>query len=88
MTRYERADGAAAAEVDGEVVVLSPSDLRYHALNESAAAIWDLLEQPAVVADLVDRLVEQFDVDRSECETDVQAHLDELVELGLLTTSP
>lgn len=88
MNRYARAPGAAGAEVDGEVVVLSPSDLRYHGLNESAAAVWDLLEQPSTAADLVDRLLEQFDVDRAECEADVGAHLAELVELGLVVATP
>jgi hypothetical protein len=81
---YERAPGAAAAEVDGETVVLSPSDLRYHGLNESAAAIWALLTQPSSPDELVDRLVEDFDVERSACAADVEACLTQLTDLGLL----
>jgi PqqD family protein of HPr-rel-A system len=84
MTRYQRAPGAASAEVDGEVVVLSPSDLRYHALNEPSAAIWELLEQPSSPSELVDRLLDAFDVERAQCEADVAAHLTELEELGLV----
>jgi len=84
MTRYERAPGAAAAEVDGEVVVLSPADLRYHGLNDPAAAVWDLLVEPSTPTELVDRLLEQFEVDRARCEEDVTAHLEELVGLGLV----
>lgn len=83
MTRYQRAPGAAAAEVDDEVVVLSPSDLRYHALNDTAAAVWDRLEEPVSIAEVVDGLMEAFEVERSACEAEVGAHLDELVGLGL-----
>jgi hypothetical protein len=86
MTRYQRAPGAASAEVDGEVVVLSPSDLRYHALNEPSAAIWEMLEEPLSQGDLVDRLLEAFEVERAECESDVAEHLHELQELGLVVS--
>jgi hypothetical protein len=86
MTRYQRAPEAASAEVDGEVVVLSPSDLRYHALNEPSAAIWELLEQPSSPGQLVDRLLEDFDVERSQCEADVATHLGEVEELGLVVS--
>ena len=86
MTRYQRAPGAASAEVDGEVVVLSPSDLRYHALNEPSAAIWELLEQPSSGSELVDHLLAAFEVDREQCEADVAAHLRDLEELGLVVS--
>ncbi len=84
MTTYARAPGAAGAVVDGETVVLSPTDLRYHSLNASAAAIWDLLAEPASAAAVVDRLLEQFEVTRPDCEADVAACLALLGDLGLV----
>ena len=86
MTRYQRAPGAASAEVDGEVVVLSPADLRYHALNDPSAAIWELLEEPSTQSEVVDRLLETFEVARDQCDADVAAHLRELQELGLVVS--
>ena len=84
MADWTRAPGAAGAEVDGEVVVLSPSDLRYHSLNDSAAAIWALLEAPTSVDRLVEHLVAEFEVSADECRADVEACLRELSELGLV----
>jgi hypothetical protein len=75
------------AEVDGELVVLSPDDLRYHSLNESAAAIWELLDAPSSTDDLVAALVESFDVAPDVCRHDVDACLAELTELGLVVAS-
>jgi hypothetical protein len=86
MTTFARAPGAAGAVVDGETVVLSPADLRYHSLNASAAAIWDLLAEPATAAALVDQLLERFEVERSTCEADVAACLARLDDLGLVVT--
>ncbi len=84
MTEYARAEGAAAAEVDGETVVLSPSDLRYHSLNDTAAAIWDRLAEPATIDGLVDGLQEDFEVDRDRCESDVARCVADLTELGIV----
>jgi hypothetical protein len=84
MGDWTRAPGAAGAEVDGEVVVLSPADLRYHSLNDSAAAIWALLEAPTSVDRIVEQLVREFDVTADECRVDVEACLHELADLGLV----
>ena len=41
--RVARAEGTAAGVVDGQTVVVSPLDLRYHALNATGTALWELL---------------------------------------------
>jgi hypothetical protein len=84
VTQYVRAPGAAAAEVDGETVVLSPSDLRYHSLNDTAAAIWRRLAEPSTVDALVEGLRQEFDVEHDECRTGVETCLVELTGLGLV----
>ena len=84
MSEYARAPGAAAAAVDGETVVFSPTDHRYHSLNDSAAAIWRLLAEPASVGQIVDQLLVDFDVAPEECRVDVEACLADLADLGLV----
>lgn len=86
-TTYARAEGSATAEVDGETVVLSPSDLRYHSLNATASALWAHLEQPRTVTQLVEAMLEEFDVDPDTCRADVEAGLDQLAAIGLVTTA-
>ncbi len=81
---YQRAAGAVSAEVDGETVVLSPTDMRYHGLNDTAAAIWEDLEEPRTVDGLVATLGERYEVDPATCRRDVEACLTTLVEYGAL----
>jgi hypothetical protein len=82
--RYQRATGAASAVVDGETVVVSPADMRYHGLNATADAVWEELTEPRTLDELVEQLTERFEVDAATCRADVQACLDTMVEAGLV----
>lgn len=84
---FQRATGAVSAAVDGETVVLSPADMRYHGLNETAAAIWSELDQPRSLDELVERLCERYDVDPETCRRDVDACLTTLMEYGAVVTT-
>ena len=53
---------------------------RYFSLNSSGSRIWQLIEQPALVADIVATLEREFDVEPERC----QAETMRLIE-GLLT---
>ena len=81
--RFGRAEGAAAGIVDGETVVVSPSDLRYHALNTTGTALWDLLADGTTLDQAVERLMASFEVDESTCRHDVEACLDHFVSIGI-----
>lgn len=81
---YVRADGAVDAEVEGRLVVLSPVDFSYHAVDEIGARIWALLQSPTTLPALVDRLTVEFDVDGERCRADVAPFLDRMVEIGVV----
>lgn len=82
---YRRAPSAASAEVDGETVVLSPADMRYHSLNLTAAAIWDALAEPKTTDQVVNALLEQFEVDEDTCRDEVEGCLAQLTDIGAVT---
>jgi len=56
QTTIERAPGAVEALVDEQVVLLSPIDFSYHALDHIGARIWSLLETPRTFGDLIAQL--------------------------------
>lgn len=53
-------------------------------LTETAARLWELLPQAREESDLVDALLEEYDVDRPTAEADVAAFLAQLRELEIL----
>jgi Coenzyme PQQ synthesis protein D (PqqD) len=85
--RFSRSTGSAAGVVDGQTVVVSPTDLRYHALNTTAAAVWELLADGTTVDQAVERLVLDFEVDEPTCRSDVETCLAHFVSIGIAEQS-
>lgn len=53
-------------------------------LNEVAASIWELLPKVENEAELIDRLFEEYEVERCVLEADVHEFLGQLKELGIV----
>jgi hypothetical protein len=67
-----------SCEVGSEVVLLQLDDGKYFGLNEVGAEVWRLLSAPRSLKDVVDAVVEAFEVERGECEADVLELIAEL----------
>jgi hypothetical protein len=83
-----RAPDQVSGELDGRVVLLSIENGEYYHMNEVGSRIWALLERPAPVIELVERLVGEFDVERAVCERETLAFLAQLRKDGLLRVAP
>ncbi len=79
-----RSAGPLAAEVDGEVVLMSLERGNYYGLDEIGSDIWRRLEQPIRVADLVTALTADYDGDPAMIERDVLDLLTRLLDNGLV----
>ncbi len=65
-------------ELEDGAVLLNMESRLYYSLNNSALDIWHLLESPAEAGQVVQRLVERFEVDEAQARETVSAFLDEL----------
>lgn len=73
-----------SAELAGESVVLNFDDGMYYSLNGIGARIWELIQDPHKVSDLLATLVNEYDVDTARCESDVIALLKEMRGMHLV----
>ena len=73
-----------SAELAGESVVLNFDDGMYYSLNPIGARIWQLIQDPHKVSDLLATLVNEYDVEVARCESDLIALLTELRGLSLV----
>jgi hypothetical protein len=71
-------------ELAGETVLLDLASESYFGLNEVGTRIWQLLNEGADEATVVDTLLEEYDVQREELEQDVADLLARLGEAGLI----
>jgi hypothetical protein len=73
-----------SANVDREIVFLNGSMDSYVALDEIGRRIWELLESPRRVSELVAELGAQFDGPQGVIEVDVVTFLRELEHEGMV----
>jgi hypothetical protein len=75
------------SKLDGEVVMMSVENGEYYGLNEIGSAIWERISEEIKVEDLVRQLMEEYDVERSECEKDTFEFLEEMATKKLVVVS-
>lgn len=87
MTLRLREDGLNWREIDGEVVVLDIERSHYLNLNATGCVLWLMLAEGASKHRLVDKLIEEFDVNEPTAQADVEAFVTSCRENGLLADS-
>jgi hypothetical protein len=73
-----------AADMDGSTVMMNMETGMYYNLGEVGSRIWELLEQPIRVADLIEALTGEFDVSFDQCAKDTIPFLQRLLENKLI----
>ena len=81
-TRMQRNPELLAAEMDGELVMMSIENGAYYGIGGVGAAIWALLEHPTSIDALVHAICKEYAVDDAVCRTDVLAFAGELLRNG------
>ena len=71
----------------GEEVILNLASGIYYGLNNVGSRIWELIQKPITVGDILATVVSEYEVDRTQCEAAVSQFLAELAEHGLLEKS-
>jgi hypothetical protein len=71
--------------VGGETVLLDPQSGRYFGLNAVGCAFWEKIDGRISLADVVDLLLLEYEVERSVLEADIGELADALAANGLLT---
>lgn len=74
-----------SCDVAEEAVLLSMHDGEYYGLNEVAATIWKLVQQPRTVLEIRDALLDEYaEIDAYDCERAVVAFLGEMISLRMV----
>jgi hypothetical protein len=76
-----------AAEVDGDLVMMSVEQGEYFGITGVGSRVWELLAAPTTVADLTRVICAQYAVDEATCQADMQAFVEELIQLGLASAA-
>jgi hypothetical protein len=83
-TIVSQKEGNIVSNMGGEKVMLSVQNGKYYNLGEIGGVIWDKIEKPLTINQLVLALTAEYDVNQSECEEQVLSFLEKLVTEGLV----
>ena len=84
MAKYIRNNKTISGRLHDELVMMDLDQGKYFSLNPVATRIWDLLEQPRGLKELIKLLMDEYEVDYEQCRCDVEGHIHEMVGLGLV----
>ncbi|MEJ2409985.1 MAG: PqqD family protein [Novosphingobium sp.] len=77
-TTVRQSNNQIAAELDGDVVLMSVDEGKFYNLIDIASEVWARLEHPMTVEALCDALAREFDASIDTVRVDVIALLDDL----------
>ena len=76
-----------AAEADRDLVMVSIANGLYYGVSDVAREIWETIERPKKISDLIDDLASTYNIDRTTCEQETLSFLEDLRTEGLLKVS-
>ncbi len=84
MARIEPRRDLAVEPIDQQVVILDRRNERVHELNATASLIWVGIAEGLEVSEVVDSVVEAFDISHCVAKKDVEETVDRFLSLDLL----
>lgn len=83
-TVVAQATGLVAVDMDGEKVMLNIEKGKYYGLDGIGSRIWELIEKPHTIQEMVSALLKEYDVEEKTCQDEVLAFLNKLYAQGLV----
>ena len=82
--RVSRVPDVLWTELEGQAVLLNIASSRYYQTNQLGRVIWESLETPRRVAEIVEQVVSRYRVEREQCRRDVLGFLAGLQAAGMI----
>jgi hypothetical protein len=84
---WSRSDDWVGTEVDGSYVMVNVETGKYVALNETAHAVWQALENDADESAIAQYLLQRFDVPSETCGAAIAESLSTMQDMSLVTSA-
>ncbi len=85
--KWERKENWVGAQIDDSYVMLNFEGGEYVSLNSTATDIWDALESPCRLSDIVNKLTARYEISENDCAASVNRVLVDLENKGLIKPS-
>ena len=69
--------------VGDQTLMMSVAHGKYFSVDATASRIWDMIEHPTALSDVVATLTREYDVSPDDCEAQVKSFVGDLISNGL-----
>lgn len=76
-----------AADMDGDIVMMRIEQEDYYGISGAGSYIWELLDEPIKLSDVVIKVCEEFEIDEPTCQVDTIEFIESMVQMDLVTIS-
>jgi hypothetical protein len=83
-TILQRKQDQLFSEIDGEVVMLSVENSEYYGMDKVGSRIWQLIEKPVALKQLIEILLDEYEVAEEQCKKDTLMFIEQLIEKDLV----
>jgi hypothetical protein len=83
-THFVRNPDLIATDMDGDTVMMSIERGEYYGVSGVGTRIWELLETPKTVAQIITSICAEFEVDEATCQADAERFIRELMDNGMV----
>ena len=84
-TILTKSPDAAYRTYDGQATIVLPSLARVNVLNEVGSAIWERIDGRRSLAEILDGIVDEFDITRDQAAADLEAFIADLRTHGMVS---
>lgn len=81
---FKHAAGQVSADLGGEMAILDSKSGIYYGLDSVGARIWGLIQEGKTLSGIRDCLLEEYEVNPEQLETDICALIEQLQAKGLI----
>ncbi|MES1975991.1 MAG: PqqD family protein [Pseudomonadota bacterium] len=85
---FVRSPSALWTELDGQFMLMNIEDGSYYEMAGIGSVIWQMLETPRSEADIIEAVLNSYQVEREQCARDVRAFLEKLVATHVVNEQP
>ena len=71
-------------DLAGEKVMIDFESGKYFMIKGSGNDIWDMIQNEITMGEIIDKLLDIYDVDEAVCEASVTGFIDKMRELGFI----
>ena len=82
--KWQRTEKGLFSNLGGETVILNLATNEYYSLDEISTFIWEKLESTPTTDEVVEHVMNEYEVSKEQCEQDVTLLFSELVAIELI----